>query len=164
MGLFSADVPLKPEVQGAIPPPYWLDDVPARHRKEASKKVAAVQDDILGMLIPDEHLLCIAPSFTHTGFQGVGVLTNRRVAFFKRKLDRQIMFDNFGDTGHMVHPQGFFIMNVMSREALSFQQFKSDPSHGQGFQKFWGGTIMICFDTQWLINDFEQKIQIARGV
>lgn len=123
MGLFTSSAPaqLKPHVQAAINSGFREDLIGPRPYRKIMAKIGAEQEDILRSLGAGELLALIAPCSAHGAYEGLLVLTNRRVMDFKNGSARgQMTLDHVVRSTLGSHPGGFMIIQLMGRNYVPY--------------------------------------------
>ena len=153
MPLFSPPPQLEKDVQAAISPFLFLDDVGAKLQKKSLSVVAKCQGGLRAALRPNEELVVIVPCDV-----GVAVVTSDRILTCGKWVGKQMPRSDLADVNRSATPFGDFLLAFVSRQAQPFAAFALDQSFGKSTQKYWEGTIQVrgIFTVE-LMDDLAQK-------
>lgn len=127
MDFFSAQPPpLDDRMTEALSPLFAEHVVGDREYKAGLTKVAKEQYELLSVLFSDEELINLVPCFCHRSYEGLVVLTSRRVMEFKGKIRAEMTLDHVAAVEMGVHPGGFIILEVIGRNYVPYSSGMSN--------------------------------------
>lgn len=125
MGLFSSSSPspaLNEDIEEALSPAYRADVVGKREYASGLSKVAKEQQGLVTALNPGEKLQVIVPCLGPGTYEGLAVLTQRRVMEFKGSIRKQMTLEHIADVEAKVHPRGFAIVSVKGLNYIPYSE------------------------------------------
>lgn len=121
MPFFSAPQPLDTVMEDALSAAYREDVVGKREYRTGLGKLAHEQPALVAALQPGEKLQVVVPCF-QGNYQGLAVLTQRRVLYFKGKIRNQMTLGHIADTTLLAHPGGFILVEI---KGLNYRPYSS---------------------------------------
>lgn len=117
-GFFSEPPPLEERFRQAL-------SVHFQKNKEVLKKLAQTQTALSIEVPPEEHIILITYG-SQDYHEGFGIITDKRVMRFKKKLEQQLTHWDIAEREIHVYPNGNFTITLWGRATMPYKNF--DPT------------------------------------
>lgn len=153
-GFFSEPPPLEERFRQALSVHFQKD-------KEVLKKLAQTQSALSIEIPPEENIILITYG-TELYRDGFGIITDRRVMRFKKKLEQQITHSVIAEREMLVFPNGNFTIELLGRAAVPYKNFDPRDMSSKVFDTYSKNKVDVSMPTLEARDEFLRALETAK--
>lgn len=153
-GFFSEPPPLQERFRQAL-------SVHLQKDKEVIKKLAQTQTALSMEIPPEEHIILITYG-TQLYYEGFGIITDKRVMRFKKKLEQQLTHWDIAERDILVFPNGNFTITLWGRAAMPYKNFEPMDMSNKVLDIYLKNKVDVSMPTLEAKDDFIFTLETAK--